>query len=283
MPTTTTCTPALPKVRYRAPAREELAPMLCARPPFAHWPERRSWIEGDDWPTLDALNHGLHEPGMRFVAQTPALLADGLHYEERIALTGGISTREENWHDLLNAMIWLRYPSLKQALNARQFAEIAVMGRRERSRAQCALTLFDESGIVVGMRDAAMLEAWDTHDWPSVFLTHRHAWLDGSLRVYVFGHALLEHSLSPETLLVGKALPFLIDDPNDEAALIAACANAVANGSLLNDPQELRPLPVSGIPGWHPHTANEHFYRDAPCFRPAREGRVYPPATVVAG
>jgi hypothetical protein len=205
-----------------------------------------------------------------------------MHYEERIAHAGSISTREENWHDLLNAMVWLRYPSLKKALNARQMAEIAVMGRRERSRAQCALTLFDESGIIVGMRDASLLDAWDVHDWHAVFRSHRDAWLDGSLRVYVFGHALLEHSLSPEKLLVGKALPFLVDAPADEASLVEACARGVADGSLLNDPQELRPLPVSGIPGWHPDTDDELFYRDAPCFRPVREGRVYPPATVVA-
>jgi hypothetical protein len=270
-------------VRYRAPARDALAPALCARPPFAHWPERRAWIEAPAWPSLAALNAELHDASLRFVAQTPALLADGMHYEERIALTGGIATREENWHDLLNAMIWLRYPAIKRALNTRQMAEIALMGRRERSRAQCALTLFDESGILVGMRDASLLEAWNVHDWPAVFRTRRDAWLDGSLCVYVFGHALLEHSLTPEKLLVGKALPFLTDAPDDEAALVQACAQAIADGTLLNDPQELRPLPVSGIPGWHPATDEPHFYRDAPCFRPVREGRVYPPPVVVTG
>jgi hypothetical protein len=101
--------------------------------------------------------------------------------------------------------------------------------------------------------------------------------------IYVFGHALLEHSLSPDKLLVGKALPFVIGNPDDEAALIAACAQGIASGALLNDPQELRPLPISGIPGWHAHTDDVAFYRDAPCFRPVRDGRVYPPATVIAG
>jgi hypothetical protein len=48
-------------------------------------------------------------------------------------------------------------------------------------------------------------------------------------------------------------------------------------GSLLIDPQELRPLPLSGIPGWHRRTHDPEFYATAPCFRPLRPGRIYPP------
>ena len=62
-----------------------------------------------------------------FVAQTPALLADGLHYEQRIAERGEIATREGNWHDLLNALIWLRFPRTEKR------AESAP-GRRDRHR-----------------------------------------------------------------------------------------------------------------------------------------------------
>jgi hypothetical protein len=45
---------------------------------------------------------------------------------------------------------------------------------------------------------------------------------------------------------------------------------------VLNDPQELRPLPVSGVPGWHANTGDESFYTAAPCFQPLRAGRTYP-------
>jgi len=31
-----------------------------------------------------------------------------------------IATREHNWHDLLNALVWLRFPGLKSVLNRRQ-------------------------------------------------------------------------------------------------------------------------------------------------------------------
>src|SRR5215471_14644505 len=65
----------------------------------------------------------VHDGGaIRFVAQTDALLADGLHYEERIARDGKVATREGSTHDLFNALIWLSHPALKRAMNARQAA-----------------------------------------------------------------------------------------------------------------------------------------------------------------
>ncbi len=93
----------------------------------------------------------------------------------------------------------------------------------------------------------------------------------GEACVEVFGHALLEHALTPGKLLVGKAL--VVMGKGDAAA---RCAEAIASGEVLNDPQELRPLPVSGVPGWHVETGSEAFYTTAPCFQPLRTGRTYP-------
>lgn len=203
--------------------------------------------------------------------QDKSLLADGLHYEERIARQHAIATRPENWHDLFNAFVWLRHGAIKRALNARQMAEIAVMGPRERSRPQYALTHFDEAGLIVTLPDDGMLDAWNAHDWHRLFWTYRDAWRHGEARVDVFGHALLEHALTPGKLLVGKALVVM---RQDNAA--ARCAEAIASGDVLNDPLELRPLPVSGVPGWHADTSDESFYANAPCFQPLRPGRTYP-------
>lgn len=212
----------------------------------------------------------------QFVAQTPQLLRDGLHYEQRIAQRGQIATRTHNWHDLLNALIWLRFPSLKAALNARQVAEIEKVGAKQRSRAQCALTHFDEGGAIVLLHDPDLLRLWDAHDWHGLFWRERAAWSDGRIRVLVFGHALLEHALKPAQLLVSKTIAVIAaQNANVEDAAIDAVAAAIRRGELLNDPQELRPLPLSGIPGWHADNSAEHFYREAPCFRPLRAGRSY--------
>jgi hypothetical protein len=261
-------------MRYVAPSRLAFDRAVLGVPPLSAWSDYKAWLADPQWPDVDTLNRS-RPPGMqaRFVTQDKALLDDGLHYEERIALHGAIATRPDNWHDLFNALIWLRYGAIKQALNARQMAEIAIMGRRERSRAQCALTHFDEAGVIVVLRDPAMLSAWDVHDWHRLFRHHADAWRTGEAQVHVFGHALLEHALTPGKLLVGKAMPVMADDASSAVARLAA---AIAGGEVLVDPQELRPLPVSGVPGWHPDTEDDAFYRDAPCFQPVREGRVYP-------
>ena len=271
-------------MRYRAPSREAVEPEVFGRLPLAAWREYAALLEGPHWPSIATLNETLPtDLGMRFVAQTPALLADGLHYEQRIAEHSDIATREGNWHDLLNALVWLRYPTLKQALNSRQVAEVAHMGPKLRSRAQYALTHFDEAGVIVALRDPALLALWDAHDWYGLFWRQRQAWLDGSIQLEVFGHALLELALSPDKLLVGKALVFQPDDSAsveklDARQLRDSCAQAIANGQLLRDPLELRPLPLSGVPGWHPGNGDEVFHRTTICYQPRRAGREYPPA-----
>lgn len=263
-------------MRYLAPPRDLVDPMVFSRWPLCGWREYGGWMQGARWPGIDELN-AARPPDQRerFVAQTAALLDDGLHYEQRIAERGQIATREANWHDLFNAMAWLRYPSLKRALNAQQMIEIAHMGTRERSRAQYAMTHFDEAGVVVTLQDRALLDRWDAHDWYGLFWRERQAWLDGRAKVQVFGHALLEHALTPAKLLVGKALVLLGE--RDEAESIGACAEGIGAGSLLRDPLDLRPLPLSGLPGWHGESDGEAFHRHAACYQPRREGRAYPP------
>src|SRR5438445_4509370 len=260
-------------MRFVAPAREEIDPAVFARPPLRDWMEVALLLCSAQLPSiamLDALRDEVQKVTTdtlpRFAEQAPELLRDGLHYESRIAELGVVATRAHNWHDLLNALIWLRYPALKAALNARQVAEIAKVGVKQRTRAQCALTHFDEAGIVVRLRDPRLLALWDAHDWHGLFWRERAAWRDGRIAVEVFGHALLEHALKPGQLLVGKAL-LVMGGAGDACAQVA---RAIRMEESLNDPQELRPLPLSGIPDWHEHNANERFYLEAPCFCPLR-------------
>ena len=265
-------------MRYHAPARDAVDPAVFARPPLAAWRDYAALLEGAEWPSIRRLNDQLPAASaQRFVAQTPALLADGLHYEQRIAERGQVATREGNWHDLLNALVWLRHPALKQALNRRQVAGIASMGSKLRSRAQYAMTHFDEAGVLVLLRDPALLALWDAHDWHGLFWRQRQAWRNGAIELDVFGHALLEHALSPDKLLVGKALVFRATGDADIGRLRAACAQAIDAGAVLNDPLQLRPLPLSGIPGWRADSEAEAFHHGAACYQPRRTDRSYPP------
>lgn len=264
------------KRRFVPPAREQVDAARFSHPIFSAFSAFLPWMQGPDWPSLAQLNAALPLPARRFVAQDRDLLADGLHYELRIAEHGAIATRLQNWHDLFNAMIWCRYPAIKQALNARQCAHIAQVGPKTRNRAQYALTQFDEAGVIVQIHNPALLDLWDRHDWEGLFHRQASAWQRGDIRLAaVIGHALLEHALIPAQFTVGKALVLRGGDPGQVIETIAA---AIA-GDALHDPQQLRPLPLAGIPGWFPgqHAA---FYRDAPCFQPLRDQRRYPPALI---
>ncbi len=262
-------------MRFVSPARADVAAARFEHPIFDGYRQHDDLLAGDSWPALDKLNRRMStvDGRIRFIEQDAALLADGEHYERRIAQRGLVATRASNWHDLLNALIWIEHAQLKHALNARQVADIEQVGSRERTRGQYALTHFDEAGVIVHLRDDEMIAAWDRHDWTAVFVDHADAWQQGSITV--FGHALLEHALVPDRWFVGKALVVISDArPADDIRGLAA---AIRDNRLLNDPLELRPLPLSGIPGWHPHTSDPGFYRDAPCFQPIRGDRHYPP------
>jgi hypothetical protein len=87
---------------------------------------------------------------------------------------------------------------------------------------------------------------------------------------------LLEHALTPGKLLVGKALAVQVLDGVTPQDVVAHCADAIATGRLLRDPLELRPLPLSGMPGWHAENDSEAFHLHAACYQPLRAGRRYP-------
>ena len=265
------------KRRFIAPSRSGLDLACFAHPLFDGVSAFRPWFTAPAWPTPEDLNAAMPAVDKHFAPQDQALLDDGLHYETRIAERGAIATRAGNWHDLFNAATWCRYPAIKRALNAQQIAHIATMGPSQRNRAQYALTQFDEAGAIARVRDPQLLALWDRHDWPALFHAHADAWRNGDIRVAaVIGHALLEHALVPELFLVGKCL--VVQGDGDDDVCVAQAARAIADGTALNDPLELRPLPMAGIPGWY-HGQDARFFAEAECFQPVRAGRVYPPPT----
>ncbi|CAK0739303.1 DUF3025 domain-containing protein [Gammaproteobacteria bacterium] len=271
----------MPRRRFIAPTREQVDRKRFDMPPFASFDSKNFWFTDDAWPNVEVLTnaldgkmHPVSGARLAFVEQTSTLLQDGLHYEERIFERGQIATRPQNWHDLFNAVVWLRFMELKTSLNTAQMQDIVRVGGKIRTRRQSALTQFDEAGVIVTLRDSNLLPLWDAHDWRGLFFREAQAWRDGRIHAEIFGHALLEHALWPDIFLVGKAA-VIVGDTKQPSQILA---EAIVNGHALNDPQTLRPLPLSGIPGWHPQTETASFYLKAPCFQPLRAGRQYPPA-----
>lgn len=276
-------------MRFIAPERAAVTEALIGQPVFAGLVAFRPLLLASAWPSVAELNALLQPLRHRVTGGSLWLhaqehLEDGENYEQRILRHGLIATRSGNWHDLLNALVWHHFPAIKSALNAGQVEDMARVGLQQRTRRQCAFTQFDEAGAIVVLRDSSLLAHWDCHDWDGLFRGNANAWQDGRITLNVFGHALYEHALNPAMLLVSKTLVIL--DENSELGvddIDRHVAAAIAAGACLGDPQDLRPLPMSGIPGWHRQTQDAAFYRDQPCFRPLRAERRYPPPLSARG
>ncbi|BBO52540.1 DUF3025 domain-containing protein [Stenotrophomonas maltophilia] len=257
--------------RFMPPPRAAVDATVFERPLFAGLKDFHDLLAGREWPAIADLDARLGLSGLRLVEQDATLLADGLHYEARIA-QGRIATRADNWHDLFNALVWARHRQLKHALNARQCLHIESMPPGQRNRAQAALTQFDETGVIVRMRDETLLAGWDAHDWRALF--EPAYWQSGDIAIAaVFGHALMEQALLPGRRLVGKCV---VVHGDADAECVDAVARAINEGGVLTDPLQLRPLPLAGIPGWY-EVQDAAFYADTGYFRPLRAGRQYPP------
>lgn len=220
---------------------------------------------------------------IRFVA---ADQLGSVNYEEHIYRTGEVSTRQDNWHDLFNALVWARFPRIKTAMNASHYAEFQKASGPDRGPVRDTLTLFDECGAIVVSDRAEPLDALANRDWQKLFCTQRKLW-HSHAHVFVLGHALLEKFLDPyksitaQTLIVQVQTDFLqLARAEQREPLDSLLANQVNTGLHLCSSAELSPLPLMGIPGWWPTEAQDmDFYADASVFRSPRAG--FRPATIL--
>lgn len=273
-------------MRYIAPARAELDSSIFSHPVFETLEAQHlALCMQADWPEVERLNNVWHAPQnrqgslFRFVAQES--IDDGQHYEQRIYHHAVVATRSENWHDLFNAMIWMRYPQIKMALNARQVEDMVAFGTKQRTRSQCAMTHFDEAGAIIRCSDPEMLAAWNEHDWEAFFSAWPRVMAESGIQVWLFGHSIYEHALNPEIALVAKALVIDSTESLSNEFIDQYLAKQINNQHCLMDPQELRPIPLSGIPYWHKLFGQVDFFQRVPCFQPKRVGKTYPePLTI---
>lgn len=201
-----------------------------------------------------------HGKPLRFV--TPDSRLSARDYETGILLSGCVPTRPDNLHDLMNALVWLRFPRFKAALNERHVAAIAAEAGTQRGRRRDALTVLDESGIWVVSLASDLCSALAGREWEQLFWDRRDE-VGSRMRFVVVGHALLEKVLTPYPSMTGKCLLL------ESAALgpDAAETSAVAALAALDNPRQLPPLPLLGIPGWDDN-ASAAYYRNTEIFRP---------------
>jgi hypothetical protein len=160
-------------------------------------------------------------------------------------------------------------------MNAVHFRELGSGREGRRGKQRDALTLFDESGVIVVSSVEENLDALAGRDWNFVFQKNASAWSD-EIKVFVPGHALLEKFPRPYKSLTAHALLMRLDDSlleQSRATLLRMLDEMLAErllaGSILDSPASLSPLPLMGIPGWWPpQEQNDDFYADRQVFRP---------------
>jgi hypothetical protein len=262
------------------PWRPDFARAGAAAPAFAsvaHWAARLE--SAPTWPDPDRLSQlaiaagiaNAHGLPIRFAPQETH--CGQLAYEAGILASGRVPTRRENWHDLLNALVWLSFPHAKAALNQLQCAVLPASQGGRRPPLADAATLFDESGLLLLGADASLFDLLRRRQWHAALWTRREDWRQA--RAYVLGHAVLEKLLRPYPGITAKclalALPAGVPLPDAGAAVPEWLDRRLAQcwrDGLIQRPADLFPLPVAGIPGWWPENGQAGFYDRRDIFRP---------------
>lgn len=250
-----------------------------------HWPDGR-------WPDAAVLQELLdrRRPPIRVSSGAPLCIVPQLRragrpelsYEARIFLRGELQVRPNDWHDLLNLMVWLAFPRAKAALNARHHAAYlkrAPTGATNRGPVEDALTLFDEGGVLVAATSPDLIGLLHAFKWKELFWRRRREVVE-SMRFLLFGHALYEKALRPFAGITGRGIFFDIDEsflrmsPAAQLAeLDGRLADHIAASDRLTAPKDLLIVPILGVPGWCAENEIESYYDDSQHFRPRPKSR----------
>lgn len=263
--------------------------------PFAPLHPVIAGLSANGFPTRQDCNRVLdaHQPAitvhsgmpLRFVPQEYGKLPFEAQYEPRCFLKGEVPTRADNWHDLFNALVWLTFPKAKAAINARHYhaltgtdgTDAGTCSRRGSERD--ALTLLDESGVLVPVADSALAGLLKNFRWKELFWQRR-AQVQSGMAFYLFGHGLYEKALHPYTGMTGQGLLLLVaqDFFTWTAAQRLAHLDELLADYLLapahcRSTRELSPVPLLGVPGWTAENEDAAYYDNSDYFRPGRQSR----------
>ena len=222
----------------------------------------------DGAPQPQVLTEAARAP-VAFVPQSD--LPAGMAYEAFIRSTARVPTRE-GLHDFFNALCWMHFPLAKQQLNRLQAAEIARDGvQSRRGPVRDATTVFDENVLLIQAPES-IWQALSEHRWHDALVAQRPRWLDGEVRLWVFGHATLEKLVRPYKSITAHL--WRVPGGVSPGGLDAWLADDLTASKLATKP--FGPLPVLGTPGWWPANLDPTFYDDSLVFRPRRLTRQKP-------
>ncbi|MEQ1527464.1 MAG: DUF3025 domain-containing protein [Gallionella sp.] len=219
---------------------------------------------------------------LSFVPQALGKQGFESQYEPRCYLKGEVQMRENNWHDLLNALVWLTFPKSKASINARHYHVLtnttAEAAGSQRGAVRDTATLLDESGVIVACADAELATLLRNFQWKELFWQRREQVL-ASMGFYLFGHGLYEKALQPYIGMTGQGVVLEVEQsfftwalPQQLTHLDGLLAARMANPAYCLSTKELAPVPLLGIPGWMSDNENFLFYENTAYFRSGRGG-----------
>lgn len=221
-----------------------------------------------------------------FVPQDSGKLPFEAQYEPSCFLRGEVPTRDGNWHDLFNALVWLTFPKTKAAMNARHYRVLTARGaenpRRagsERGAVRDVTTLLDESGVIVVCSDPALIRMLKAFEWKNLFWDHRRQVIE-HMKFFIVGHGLYEKALRPYVGMTGQGMVLEVAEVFHTwsadvqlAHVDTLAANQFADNGKYQHSSELSPVPLLGIPGWAEDNENPAYYDNTGYFRKARQNR----------
>jgi hypothetical protein len=216
---------------------------------------------------------------LSFANQKPGKLAFEAQYEPRCYLSGEVQTRENNLHDLFNALVWVTLPKSKAAINARHYralTETSPSLQTQRGNTRDMATLFDESGIIVACSKKQLINLLCNFQWKELFWIHREEVIS-SMGFYIFGHGLYEKAIQPYIGMTGQGLVVPVEEKFFNLPIAQRMKNLDESvATYLNDgmncwnTRELTPVPLLGIPGWAEQNNLADYYDNQDYFRPGR-------------
>lgn len=252
-------------------------------------------VHGAGFPTLADCNALLagRQPAIvaqsgaviRFVPQECGKLPFERQYEPRCYLSGEVPTRSENWHDLLNALVWLAFPHSKAAINARHYQALTQPATRDASSQRGAVrdvnTLLDESGVIVPYSDLHLAGLLREFKWKELFWQHREQVTPQSpqqaMDFYIFGHGLYEKALQPYVGMTGQGLLLAVEPSffgwplaQRLAHLDSLLAQHLSAPEHCQHPRDLSPVPLLGVPSWTADNTDPSYYDNTAYFRTGR-------------
>ena len=232
-----------------------------------------------------AGNKSIVSGGGQVVRFAPPSIKTNYKYEEKVFLTGEIETRVTVRHDLFNAWVWLTFPKTKAAVNAGHYRALQVRcPRAPRSSIEDALTLLDENGVVVVCSDVDLIQLLKTAQWKTLFW-HRRADITSRMRVFLFGHGLLEKAMRPYVGMCAHSvvLPvqsefFSLGLTDQVRAVDQSTAQYLAKLGQGFNTRAMTAIPLLGFPGYFADNTVEAFYDNLHYFRPKEMAQKKEPA-----